>query len=152
MLLLIDWTVNRMYLTLSVVIWYPLLAYFMIGAYTNIIQVEMTNLPTIKEFEVFDVEPRFLVYVLPLIVCLSIYLVTRVKFSFLEEGDLVAARFWEMVDAVEQTMQSHEQSSNVRGPRTRLMNVKFNDSDDVAIPKHIQSDSAASLFDFTDSS
>jgi len=56
-LLLIDWTVNRLYLTLSVVIWYPLLAYFMIGAYINIIQVEMTNLPTIKEFEVFDVEP-----------------------------------------------------------------------------------------------
>ena len=55
-----------------------------------------------------------------MIVCVSIYLITRVKFSFLEEGDLATARFWEMVDAVEQTLQSREQSS-VRGPRTKHM-------------------------------
>jgi len=57
-----------------------------------------------------------------------------------------------MIDAVEQTMQSRDQSSNVRGTRSKLMNVKFNDNDDVAIPEHIQSDSSASIFDFTDSS
>lgn len=87
MLLLVDWCFNRMYLNVSMLIWYPLLGFLIFFAYLEIARVEVAAAAHTHELSIFDIHPSGLSYVLPTLVPLIVYLATRLKFWLLAEGD-----------------------------------------------------------------
>ena len=88
-LLIIDWCLNRMYLSVVVSLFYPAVCYVFYLSYQA-----LTNSPNISfnvpEFNEFfkDVEPQALAIALPSIAAAWAYIMTRVKFAFFDEGDL----------------------------------------------------------------
>ena len=96
LLLFADWTFNRIYINMSVLVLYPFLCYFCSVAYLQIIQAEVRVPFTVKEFAIFDTRPVWLAFALPALVSLMVYWATRAKFLFLQEGDLLASdeRLW----------------------------------------------------------
>ena len=84
---LTDYFFNRIYLNITSVIWYPIVVYLSTALYLAIISTEITA-KRIPEFQIFTLNSELLTYSLPAIIALSLYIITRIKFLLLSEGDL----------------------------------------------------------------
>ena len=86
--LLFDWMLNRIYLSIVIVSIYPLFGYAAYFSYMEMIKFPATANP-ISELNIFVVYPVCIGWILPILVPTSLYLGTRVKFFVLGEGQVV---------------------------------------------------------------
>jgi len=84
--LLFDWMLNRIYLSIVIMSIYPLFGYAAYFSYMEIIRFPATANP-ISELKIFVVYPVCIGWILPILVPISLYLGTRVKFFVLGEGE-----------------------------------------------------------------
>lgn len=101
-LLVGDLVFNRIYLSVSVLLWYLVIVYSLYFMFEEIYRVDPnTELPA--EFAIFDVkQPWGVGLALPLIVSTVTYLVNRMRLWLLDAGDLVQRGepgFWWLMDA-----------------------------------------------------
>ena len=86
-LLVIDWFANRFYFPLTVNAQYAYFCYAM-AVLAFLILDEIQEMMYIPELNYYMVKQETLSWWLPIIIMLGVYLVTRFKFWYLDEGDL----------------------------------------------------------------
>lgn len=77
--------------------------------------VEKSTQKVTPEFSIFEIDPLGVSLSLPLVVPLILYIITRVKFMFLEEGDISQYDFFTAtIDSVKQKLEVVAGSSTPR--------------------------------------
>ena len=100
-LLATDWCFNRMYLNVATLIFYPLLGYVIFFIYLEVTRVDMAN-NMVPEFSIFETDPSGLAYAIPSMMPVVVYLLTRLKFWFFDEGDYFRADLWKLARSLDQ--------------------------------------------------
>ena len=98
--LLADWMFNRIYLNLFLLSAYPFVCYSLFAGFEYLLKPTLT-VPDIPELSVFDLKWEVVGWLLPALVPLAIYFATRLKYLFLDEGDIEQLKFWSMIGVVE---------------------------------------------------
>lgn len=87
-LLACDFFANRIYLPITIVVNYSIFAYTLAIGY-SLIRAEMEEMYRLPELRYFELQRHGLAWALPIMITAGVYLVTRFKFWYLGEGDLV---------------------------------------------------------------
>ena len=95
---------NRIDLSLSLLIAYPIIGYSFYYIFLEMMRPAHMAFVNISEFIIFVTPPDGIAVALPAIVFAAVYFATWLKFWFLEEGDLREYRFWSMIDLIQRTL------------------------------------------------
>ena len=87
-LLLCDWFANRIYFPLTIVGAYSIVCYSL-GVLVTMLQSDLIDVNRVPEMSFFAIKNTTLAWSLPIFVTVGVYLVTRFKFWYLGEGDIV---------------------------------------------------------------
>ena len=99
-LILADWVMNRIDLSLILLITYPIISYSLYYIFLEMMRPAHMAFVNINEFVIFVTPPDGIAVALPAIVFATVYLATWLKFWFLDEGDMREYRFWSMIDLI----------------------------------------------------
>ena len=103
-LILADWVMNRIDLSMTLLIAYPIIGYSFYYIFLEMMRPAHMAFVNIMEFVIFVSPPDGIAVALPAIVFATVYMATWIKFWFLDEGDLREYRFWSMIDLIQRTL------------------------------------------------